>query len=169
MPNNLSDPSWKSGPPEPKYSHNDHDIYPEDFVYDFDGPSKKQADKYHSEIFTVVIEGAECGREGCDCGITNYHIYTLADVGGDVIQRVGEYLEEKYDFPIDDELLTEHCAMNCEIIDYDDDSPVLGITVGDDVLGYITPTDTESGSISGTCHGYSEPDPDIVYEDRHDI
>jgi len=100
----------------------------------------------------------------------NHHVYTLADFGGDVIQVVGEYLEDEYGYDVDDELLIEHCAMNCEIIDYDDESPVLGVDVDGDVYGYVTPTAVEDGeSASGECYGAQEPPEPDIYAHKYDL
>jgi len=65
MKRGISDPSWKKGPKGPTHSHSEHEIYAEDYVYDIDGPSVAQAERYHSPVVVDVIEGAECMREGC--------------------------------------------------------------------------------------------------------
>lgn len=173
MPNRLSDPKWKSGPPEPKYSHSEHAIHPEDYVYDFDGPGRDEAEAIDGTIMTVVIEGARCSREGCDAEVRNRHCY-VAEALSDRTQQALLYAIEFDVDHITDDVVAEYVAANALMVDHDGEYPIVGIQFDNDesynrpmehshyedpnVLGYVYPTETfTTNTATGSCHGRSEP------------
>lgn len=170
----ISDPKWKSGPPEPKHSHSDHAIHPEDYVYDFDGPGRDEADAIDGTIMTVVIEGARCSREGCDAEISKRHCYVAEALSDRAQQALLYAVRTKYDFvddvSIEDDVVMEYVAANNIIIDYDGEYPIVGIQFDSDesynrpevhshyddldVLGYVYPTKTfTTNTATGQCYG----------------
>lgn len=179
MPNRLPDPKWKSGPPEPTHSHSDHAILFEDYVYDFDGPSVKEAENTDGTILTTVIEAAGCRRDGCDAEITHSHCYTAESFSDRLQQALLYAIRRQYDFvddsvSITDDIIAEYVAANNVIIDHDGEYPIIGILFdGDDsynrpmkhsnsddsnVLGYVYPTKTfTTNTADGQCYG--QPDP----------
>jgi len=182
MPNRLSDPKWKSGPPEPKHRHSDHAIHPEDYVYDFDGPGRDEAEGVDDTIMTVVIEAAECSREGCDVAISKRHAYTLESLSERTQQALLYAVRQQLgdDVELADQVVIEYAAVNNIVVDYSG-VPILGIQFDsdesynrpevhgyyedDDVLGYIYPTRTfTSNNARGTCHGRPEPPSHEPYE-----
>jgi len=178
MSRRLSDPKWKSGPPEPKHSHSDHAIHPEDYVYDFDGPGRDEADTIDGTIMAVVIEAAECSREGCDASVSRRHCYVAEALSDRAQQALLYAVRNKYDFvddsvSIEDDIVMEYVAANTIIVDYDGEYPIVGIQFDDDesynrpmehghyddpdVLGYVYPTKTfTSNDARGPCHGRPE-------------
>lgn len=180
MKRGVSDPAWKSGPPEPTHSHTEHRIHDEDFVYDFDGPGRDEADDVNGTIHTVVIEAATCRREGCDASISKRHVYTVESFNARTQQVLLYAVRRKWgdnSIQLTDDVVIEYLANNVVIVDYDME-PILGIQFDDDetytspevhgyyedddVLGYVYPTRTfTSNDARGPCHGRpEEPSPE---------
>jgi len=174
----VSDPSWKSGPPEPKHSHSDHAIHPEDYVYDFDGPGRDEAEAIDGTIMAVVIETAQCSREGCDANISRRHCYVAEALSNSAQQALLYAVRTEYDFvdddvSIEDDVVMEYVAANNIIVDHDGEYPTVGIQFDDDesynrpikhshsddldVLGYVYPTETFTDDAYGACNGQPEP------------
>jgi len=173
VPNQLSDPKWKLGPPEPTHSHTDHSIHPESFVYDFDGPGRDEADETDGTILTTVIEAAECSRDGCEAEIYHRHCYTAESLSDRLQQTLLYVVKQKYDFvdnaDITDDVIAEYVAANAVMIDHDGEYPIVGIQFdddetynrplsydgdGDDVLGYVYPEQTfTTNTAGGECYG----------------
>lgn len=74
----LSDPSWKSGPPEPKHTHHEHDIdqIPDGQEGDLDGFGVEEAEKVEGKPLVAIQERHTCRREGCDASLTRRLLFT---------------------------------------------------------------------------------------------
>lgn len=154
-------PSPPTNPPEPKHTHSDHDVFPEDAVYDFDGPGVDEAEAVEGDVLTVVRERLSCRRDGCDASGGDNHIYTTEGVSDRLMAALEYASNDKYE-----EAVLEYFAMNAVIVDYDE-TPIVGVEFGDDVLGYVYPETSQSaGRLGGTCHGQPEPpDPEGQWRD----
>jgi len=173
MTRGISDPDWKSGPPEPKHSHSEHQIHPEDAVFDFDGPSVEEVEAVDGTICTTVVESMGCSRDGCNAEIYHSHCYTIESVS-DRVQQVLLYAVDFDDVTITDDVIVEYIAKNTVIVDYDE-TPIIGFQFDDDntynrpemshshpddkdVLGYVYPVRTfTDNTATGACHGRADP------------
>lgn len=167
MPNRLSDPSWKSGPKEPKYSHSDHAIEPDGVSggFDLDGFGREEVELVEGEPLVTVMEAWYCSREGCDEYLQRRHLYTLQNVE----DRTMQILRHAVPYEI-----SEYIWDKAIIVDYDE-TPILGVYLGDDdvdnvagrpghmnwnnpnCIGYIYPERTVTDEPTTTCHGRTEP------------
>lgn len=143
-------PSPPTNPPEPRYTHSDHDIHPEGAVYDHDGPSRKQQERMGSPICNVVIEMNPCGRDGCDAAVKKNHLYTV-DSMSDELEAAVRYAADVERWGED--ALGEYVAQHVTIVDYDE-VPVLTVEFGESTFGYWYPETTDDrGDARGECHG----------------
>lgn len=89
--NSVPDPSWKSGPPEPKHTHSDHDIWPEDFGEgDIDGFGRNEIEEIDGEPLITIQEAAWCGRDGCEAVHTRRLLFTTDPLTDDEVSRLTE-------------------------------------------------------------------------------
>jgi len=148
-------PTPPTNPPEPKYTHSDHDTGVEP-ILDFDGPSVSEEEKTDSPIAVVVRERYTCRRDGCDASGGHNHLYTLDGLSERLMQCI-TYAVKDASWNTSEvtwgESIIEYVAMNARVIDYDE-KPVLTIDFNGDTLGYIYPEESvEKGHIGGECHG----------------
>jgi len=168
--NRLPDPSWKSGPPEPKHRHSEHAIDPQP-VMDIDGVGVDEVERLDTDAIVAVQEGFTCHRDGCDVSPQKRHVYSVANVS----DRLWHAVQWATDYE-----LHIFIAENTVIVDYDE-TPILGVSFSDDVpnsfgaattpsdlrgadrdvLGYIHPTFTDKSDFGGVCYGREEPNPDV--------
>lgn len=157
--NGRSNPSPPTNPPEPKPTSSEHDMLLEDAVYDHDGPSVSQQEQADSSILHVITEHVACRRDGCDAAHTVDYLYTMADVSRRLEDAVrGAVRRREHASWADDhseaELMAEYVATHAVIVDYDE-GPVLGVEIGEDILGYWTHSDTDHRrDASGPCYGH---------------
>ena len=150
MNHNISDPAWKSGPPEPKHRHSEHRI--SSAGHDLNGVGRKEAEQIEGEPLMAVREAFVCSREGCDADPSVTYLYGERGVSRRVRQACG--------WATDPDWWYEYFCEHCEIVDWDG-GPILGVRFGDDTLGYVTPQTTIEDGFGGACYGRSEPSPDV--------
>lgn len=159
----FSEPSWKSGPPEPKHRHSEHEIH-EPVGIDMDGVGKGEAERLDSKPLCAVQEAFSCARDGCDFTPTTRYVYGEESVS-DRLRACCEYAVEQSDVYDDWGM---YAAEHMVVADYDD-GYIMTIKFGDDAFGTIYPTFEVGDDPSGPCHGRTEPDYDLAYERHHDI
>jgi hypothetical protein len=156
--NGVPDPSWKSGPPEPRHRHSEHAIDPEPAGHDIDGVGIDEAERIDGEPLCAVREAYGCHRDGCDVDARKDHLYSLSDVSERVRRIVRGVITYTDDPSVEDEV--EYLATHAVVRDYDE-GPILGVTVGEDTIGYIYPQITDVSGFGGACFGREEPNPDV--------
>jgi len=73
----ISDPAWKSGPPEPTHSHSEHAIYEDDEApYDIDGFGVDEVEMVEGEPLVTIQERRTCHRDGCDASHVRRLLFT---------------------------------------------------------------------------------------------
>lgn len=163
--NQVPDPSWKSGPPEPNHHHSEHAIDPEPAGYDFDGFGRDEMEEVDGEALVTIQEAYSCHRDGCDAMPRKRHLYTSLEASTwlhKACERAGHGgldVEPTYNDEWS-ELAVEYFAMNATIVDYDH-VPIVGVEFGEDTFGYVYPEVTKEDDFSGSCYGRSEPNPDV--------
>jgi hypothetical protein len=146
----LPDPSWKSGPKEPKPTSSEHAIHPEDFggaPADWDGFGVNEAEQVEGVPLIVLMESATCSRDGCDASHSRrllFTTHTLTDEGEAALRRHASLST--------DEGIAEHVWEEGERVDVE--------TIEVDGIG-ISVEQTIEDEPHGSCYGRVEPDPDI--------
>lgn len=134
----ISDPAWKSGPPDPpEPTASEHSWYEEPHL-DFDGVGRDEATVVDGEPLVCVHETNTCRLDNCNTSKERRHVYT-----DNIDTVIADEVVENVDF---------------EVVDFDDGEPIISTVDGNE---YIYPEETfvvDSGS--EPCYGVEEPSPE---------
>jgi hypothetical protein len=149
MAQQLSDPSWKSGPVESTPNSSDHAIDPHDFgeTYDLDGFGVDEAEIVEGTPLVTIQEASFCSRDGCDAAHWRRFLFTTEGLDDDKENRLRQSVGCE-----DDESLAEYVFDNAERVNIDA-IEVDGIT--------IAAERTVEDEATGGCYGRVEPSPNV--------
>jgi len=148
--NSARSPSRPTSPKAPTYNHSEH-RYSVEWLADIDGYGVSEVDSVDGEPLCTVRAVRPCEREGCECRDEITHLYTLSDVPDEAVTY--------YDRAGMD--VVEECATSAVIADWDYETPLLAITMGDELSGLFEPSNRVEDRDSGECYGRpDEPSPE---------